>query len=169
MDERLTVTDSPIEGRGLFFSADLPSATVVLRLGGRLVSSAQLSGMIAVADNDPSTPYVDTVTVHRGQHLVLPPGTPIHFGNHSCEPTLWHVGAYEIATRRPVSSGEEATIDYGTQSGAAGFTMQCHCGAGTCRGLITCDDWQRPELQVRYAGHWVPALEALIRAHGPEA
>jgi hypothetical protein len=29
-----------------------------------------------------------------GAHLVLPPDTLIHYGNHSCDPTMWHVGPY---------------------------------------------------------------------------
>lgn len=45
-------------------------------------------------------------------HLVMPSDTTIHYGNHSCDPTLWHVGPYEIATRRTLVAGEEATIDY---------------------------------------------------------
>ncbi|HUF97749.1 MAG TPA: hypothetical protein VMM60_06425, partial [Ilumatobacter sp.] len=117
--------------------------TVVIRLGGRLVSSAELTAMIAVAEGDPEAPYVDTITIREDEHLVLPADTPIHFGNHSCEPTLWHVSPYEMATRRQVSANEEATIDYGTQSGAQGFTMQCQCGARTCRGVITSHDWRR--------------------------
>jgi hypothetical protein len=164
LDPRLAVASSPIEGRGLFFSTDIAAGVVVLRLGGRLLSSAQLAASIAEADRDPDVPYVDTITVHHGRHLVLPAGTKAHFGNHSCEPTLWHVGPYEIATRRAVQAGEEATIDYGTQSGAPGFTMPCRCGAAACRGVITSDDWRRGELQARYRGHWVPALDLLIRS-----
>lgn len=76
IDDRLTVADSPIQGRGLFFSTDLPQDTVVVRLGGRLVSSAQLRALVASAEHDPGAPYVDTITVHPGRHLVLPPGKP---------------------------------------------------------------------------------------------
>ena len=164
IDDRLRVADSSIQGRGLFFSTDLPKETVVIRLGGQLVSSVQLRALVVAADHDPGAPHVDTITVHPGRHLVLPPGTSVHFGNHSCDPTLWHTGPYEVATRRAVRAGEEATIDYGTHSGAPGFTMPCRCGSDLCRGVITSDDWQRPDLRARYDGHWVPALEALIRA-----
>lgn len=169
IDERLTVAESPIEGSGLFFSTNLSADTVVLRLGGRLVSTEQLAALIEAADDDPDRPYVDAVTVYQDQHLVLPPGTPVHFGNHSCEPTLWHLGPYQLATRRPVTLGEEATIDYGTQSGAPGFRMVCRCGAVACRGVITSDDWRQPHLQARYRGHWVPALAARIRAGDSDA
>lgn len=163
IDERLEVAGSPIHGLGLRFASDLPAGTVVLRLGGRLVSTSELAALLAAADDDPDASYVDTVTVHPGRHLVLPPGTPVHFGNHSCDPTLWHVGPYDVATRRPVHAGDEATIDYGTQSGAPGFTMSCRCGADACRGVVTSHDWRRPDLRARYRGHWVPALEARIR------
>lgn len=162
MDERLVVRGSPIDGRGLFFIDGVPAGTVVIRLGGRLVSSAELHGLIRRADADPDVPYVDTVTVHDDAHLVLPPNTPIHFGNHSCDPTLWHVGPYEVATRRDVTAGEEATIDYGTVSGAEGFRMVCRCGAAACRAEVTSADWRRVELQERYRGHWVPALQERI-------
>jgi hypothetical protein len=90
----------------------------------------------------------------------------VHYGNHSCDPNLWHVGPYEIATRRPVRAGEELTMDYATQTGTPGFSMSCRCGAAGCRGEVTSEDWRRADLQARYAGHWVPALEARIAKGG---
>jgi hypothetical protein len=162
MDERLVVRDSPIDGRGLFFAHGLPARSVVLRLGGRLVSSTELDALMRQAEADPTAPYVDTITVYDDTHLVLPPNTPIHFGNHSCDPTLWPVGPYELATRRDVIASEEATLDYGTASGADGFKMACRCGAAACRGEVTSADWRRVELHERYPGHWVPALQERI-------
>ena len=76
MDERLVVRQSPIEGRGLFFTDELTAGTVVIRLGGRLVSSAELDALIRDADADPAAPYMDTITVYDNVHLVLPPSTP---------------------------------------------------------------------------------------------
>lgn len=158
----VAVRDSNIEGKGLFASEDLPADVVVLRLSGRLVSTAELAKLIEYANADRLHTYVDTLTVYEDNHLVLPPGTLIHFGNHSCDPNMWHVGPFEIATRRAVEVGEELTIDYGTQSGAAGFSMQCHCGSPVCRGVISSEDWRLAALQTRYRHHWVPALEARI-------
>jgi hypothetical protein len=63
-----------------------------------------------------------------------------------------------------VTAGEEATIDYGTVSGAEGFRMACRCGAAACRGEVTSADWRRVEFQERYRGHWVPALQKRIDA-----
>lgn len=91
----------------------------------------------------------------------------MHYGNHSCDPTLWHVGPYEIAPRRRVEADEEVTIDYATHTDAADFSMPCRGGADGCRGVVTGQDWRRTDLQARYAGHWVPAPAARIGAPAP--
>jgi hypothetical protein len=160
----VVVKDSDIAGRGLFAIEELAVGIIVLRLSGRLVSTDELALLIEHANADPSHAYVDTLTIDEDGHLVLPPGSPIHFGNHSCDPTMWHVGPYEIATRRVVRAAEELTIDYGTQSGAAEFSMTCHCGSDICRGFVSSNDWRLPSLRERYRHHWVPALEARITA-----
>jgi hypothetical protein len=151
------VAASPIAGRGLFANAALEPGTVVIRLGGRVLSTAELDELLRISER-----YVDSITVFRDAHLVLPPATTVHYGNHSCDPNLWHAGPYEIATRRTVESEEELTIDYATHTGAPGFIMDCSCGATDCRGVVTSEDWRRPDLQDRYAGHWVPDLAARI-------
>lgn len=153
---------SAIEGRGLFARNDLDPGTVVIRLSGRLVSSADLAELIAATGTDPEAPYVDTISIEDDTHLVISAGTIVHYGNHSCDPTLWHVGPYDIATRRMVRAGEELTVDYGTNSAADGFRMECSCGSATCRGIITSVDWRRAELQDRYGEHWTPVLRARI-------
>ena len=77
---------------------------------------------------------------------------------------MWHVDRYDIALRRPVGPGGELTIDYATQTGLADWTMRCACATALCRGVVTGEDWRRPELQERYAGHWLPTLAARIAA-----
>src|SRR3954467_8470714 len=81
---------SAISGDGLFAGADIIAGSRVFQLGGRLVSTAELSALIA-AENACGS-YVDTITVSEGLHLVLPPDTLVHFANHSCDPNLWHAG-----------------------------------------------------------------------------
>ncbi|HUE07813.1 MAG TPA: SET domain-containing protein-lysine N-methyltransferase [Acidimicrobiales bacterium] len=159
--EAVVAGDSAIAGKGLFARTALEDGTVVIRVGGRLVGTAELRRLIETSEH-----YVDTVTVFEDVHLVLPPATAVHYGNHSCDPNLWHVDAYEIATRRPVPAGEELTMDYATQTGAPGFSMLCRCGAADCRGEVTSEDWRRADLQARYAGHWVPALGERISRGG---
>ena len=155
----VVVAESPIEGRGLFCTAPIAAGTLVARLGGRLVDGPSLRILL-----DTSTSYVDTITVLPGLHLVLPGRQPIGFGNHSCDPTLWHTGAFTLSARRDIAAGDEVTVDYATQTAEPEFVLDCRCGSAFCRGTVTGDDWRLVELQERYGEHWVPALRLLIDA-----
>ncbi|MFB4272607.1 SET domain-containing protein [Nonomuraea sp. GTA35] len=155
----LEVRPSPIAGEGLFATAAIPAGTVVSRMGGRLVTWDHLQSLFA----DPAVPYVDTITVTAGLHLVLPPGSPIGKANHSCDPNLWWTGPYTLAARRDLGPGEEVTSDYATSTADPGFVLDCRCATPLCRGRVTGADWRRPELRERYGDHWVPALLALVR------
>lgn len=145
-------------GRGLVAVTDLEEGAVVARLGGRIVSDATLRRLIETSET-----YVDSVSVLEDRNLVLPAGTPNHFGNHSCDPTLWWVDPFSPATRRGVSAGTEITVDYGTLTDDPDFPMSCDCGTTSCRGVVTGVDWTRPELQERYGDQWVPVLRDRIR------
>ena len=157
------VRPSAIAGHGLFATARVPAGTLVARLGGRLVDSAVMRELIAAAGAGRSA-YVDTITVLDDLHLVLPPRRPIGFGNHSCDPALWHDGPFMLVARRDIAEGAEITVDYATQTAEDGFSIVCSCGSPSCRGIVTGDDWRRADLQERYGEHWVPALLSRIRA-----
>ncbi|TDE02552.1 SET domain-containing protein [Jiangella asiatica] len=151
---------SDIEGWGLFARVELPADALVARLGGRLVADDELRALFA----DPATGYVDTVSVGDGVNLVLPPGSPLHWGNHSCEPNLWWEDPYALRTRHAVPAGAELTLDYGTVTDDAGYELACRCGTASCRGTVTGTDWRRPELRAVYGDHWVPVLRERIAA-----
>jgi uncharacterized protein len=153
----VVVAESRIEGRGLFCTAPIAAGTLVARLGGRLVDGPELRALLAA-----STSYVDTITVLPDTHLVLPGRQPIGFGNHSCDPTLWHTGAFALSARRDIAAGEEVTVDYATQTAEPDFVLDCRCGSALCRRKVTGGDWRRRDLQERYGEHWVPALRLLI-------
>jgi SET domain-containing protein len=163
----VAVRPSPIAGLGLFASAPIAAGTVVSRLGGHLVSGQRLRDLFAAAARDPRQPYIDTITVGENLHLVLPPRRPNGYGNHSCDPNLWWVSAYELAARTAIHSGDELTNDYATSTAQPGFVMQCSCGSPNCRGVVTGTDWRRPDLRERYGDHWVPALLTRIHASPP--
>jgi hypothetical protein len=153
----VTVRASPIEGRGLFADAPIAAGAVVVRLRGREVTGAELHRIFAEA-----TGYVDTISIDEDRHLVLAPGQPVHFGNHSCDPSLWHADAYTLVARRGIAGGEEITVDYATQTAEPDFRMECYCGTPACRGTVTGADWRDPAWQARYRGHVVPAVARLV-------
>ena len=53
-------------------------------------------------------------------------------------------------------------MDYALVTVSPEWRMECHCGTSVCRGVITGNDWQRTELQHRYAGHFSPFINARI-------
>lgn len=158
----VVVAESAIDARGLFAAVALPVGTVVARLRGVEVTDAHLRQLIA------STPaYVDTIALDTDRNLVLAPGQPIHYGNHSCAPTVWHRDALTLVTRRPLMTGDELTIDYASQTDHADFRMICRCGTRGCRGTVTGEDWRDPRWQEAYRGHVVPAVARHFPAAGP--
>jgi len=86
LDERITLGASSIDGNGLFFAASVPVASVVIRLGGSLVSTERLQALIETARHDPEALFIDTITIDEGEHLVLPPRTPVHFATTAATP-----------------------------------------------------------------------------------
>jgi hypothetical protein len=44
------------------------------------------------------------------------------------------------------------------------YEMECKCGSTNCRRNLTGKDWQRPELQARYDGHFATFLADKIAA-----
>lgn len=154
LSDQVEVRPSRIAGLGLVATGEIAGGTVVSRLGGHLVSDAALREMLRA----PRDAYIDTVSIFEDGNLVLPVGTANHYGNHSCEPNLWWVEPFSLATRTRIAAGTELTVDYGTLTDDPDYWMECACRTATCRRIITGVDWTRPDLQDRYGDHWVPVL-----------
>ena len=82
--------------------------------------------------------------------------------NHACDPNVGVRGQVTFVALRDVPAGAELTIDYAMIDGDPAERMPCSCGAAACRGVITGDDWRRPELQARYAGRFSRYLQERI-------
>jgi uncharacterized protein len=152
------VRPSAIAGRGLCATVDLPMRTVVSRLGGRLVSTAELTRVMATAQH-----YVDTIVVAADRHLVVSAGDN-RFGNHSCDPNLGWVDEYALATMVDVSAGQELVSDYAMSTADPDYVLRCHCPSYRCRQMVEGSDWRIPQLQARYQGWWVPYVQSLVDA-----
>ena len=157
----VAVRPSPIAGRGLFATEDLPGGTVVSRLGGRLVDAPELRRLIEESAAG-RAPYVDSIVVAQDRHLVLEPGGDNRFGNHSCDPNLGWVDEYTLATMADVPAGDELVNDYAMSTADAEYVLRCHCPSYRCRQMVAGDDWRIPQLQSRYRGWWVPYVQALV-------
>ena len=81
--------------------------------------------------------------------------------NHSCDANCWLVDEVTLAARRDIAAGEEITLDQGTWNIEDPYIEDqtpCGCGAANCRGMLTEEDWKRPDVGARYAGHFHPLI-----------
>ena len=152
------VRSSTVAGRGLFAVVDLPAGTVVSRLGGRLVDTAELQRLVAAGEDG-----VDTLVVAEDTHLVPAPGDH-RYVNHSCDPNLGWVDAYTLATMTDVAAGQELLTDYAMSTVDPDWFLRCHCPSYRCRQMVEGGDWRIAALQQRYDGWWTPYVQGLVDA-----
>jgi hypothetical protein len=98
--------------------------------------------------------------------VVVHPEAPVHEAgrlNHGCDPNLGWAGD-DLVTLRDVAAGEELLVDYAMSVSDPSYYLRCHCPSYRCRQMVEGSDWRIPQLQQRYAGHWAPAVQALIDA-----
>lgn len=103
------------------------------------------------------------------RHFLVP--RPIGEGdyvNHSCNPNAGLSGQIGLVAMRDIKTGEEVCFDYAMCDTMPYDEFECKCGAPNCRGWISGNDWQRPELQKRYAGFFSPHVQRRIDAQRAE-
>lgn len=87
---------------------------------------------------------------------------PPDYINHSCNPNVGFSGQMVIVAMRDIEVGEEVCFDYAMCDSTAFDEFPCGCGAPNCRQQVTGNDWQRPDVQQRYAGYFMPYLQKKI-------
>lgn len=86
-------------------------------------------------------------TGRRTYILLEPPGV---YANHSCDPNAGIAGNRALVALRDIPAGEEIRFDYSTTMDEDFWTMECRCGAATCRGVVGDFKTLPPEVQARY-------------------
>jgi uncharacterized protein len=103
------------------------------------------------------------------RHFLVP--RPIGEGdyvNHSCNPNAGLSGQIGLVAMRDIKIGEEVCFDYAMSDTMPYDEFECGCGQAVCRGRIGGNDWQKPELQKRYAGFFAPHVQRKIDAQRAE-
>lgn len=87
---------------------------------------------------------------------------PADYFNHSCDPNAGMSGQIALVAMQDIAPGEEVCFDYAMTDGSDYDEFECLCGSPFCRGKITGNDWQNPDLQERYRGYFSPYLQRRI-------
>jgi SET domain-containing protein len=153
------VRQSKIHGHGLFAMADIDKDEIVAVKGGHIVDREMLRREI--------TPRLGPVDIQIGDNLFIAPVTnderelSMLYSNHSCDANLGLRGEVTFVAIRDVRAGEELTHDW-AMTDDDDYSLECKCGSPNCRKILTGKDWQRPELQKRYAGYFSAYLARKI-------
>ena len=159
---KTVVRRSGIAGRGLFAAAPIAEGEIVCVKGGHLLSKAEFANYKVVANEAElqiaDDLFLSPVKEAEFEELMM-------FLNHACEPNVGIQGQIIFVAMRPIAEGEELTLDYATIERPA-EPMACHCGAASCRRVISGEDWRKPELQRKYSNFFAWYLLEKMRA-GP--
>ena len=153
------VRDSRIHGRGLFAVADIAKDEILAIKGGHIVDRKTLREKI--------TPALGPVEIQIDEDLFIAPvsdeerESSMLYLNHSCDPNLGVRGEITFVAMRGIRSGEELTHDW-AMTDDDDYSVDCNCGAPNCRKTLRGKDWQRPDLQKRYAGYFSAYLSSKI-------
>ena len=158
LSPKAAVGDSPIQGRGLFAIAEIQPSEIVCVKGGYIFTRAAWREL---------APVLGPAEIQIADDLFIGPrdieerqGGMI-FSNHSCDPNIAVRGQIVFVALRRIAAGEELTHDWATTDDDD-YTIPCRCGSACCRGVITGQDWRRPELQRKYRGSFSWYLERKI-------
>jgi len=146
----------PGKGYGAFVRMPVRAGERLMVWGGRIVMRETLE---QVSD------AIRSLSIQVEEDLFLVPLDPpeqADYVNHSCLPNAGLDGQIVLVALRDIAPGEEICFDYAMCDGCAYDEFECTCGAPNCRGRVTGQDWQKPELWVRYAGHFSPYLQKRI-------
>lgn len=147
-------------GYGVFASKDIPAGVTVIVYGGVILTEAEFEALPEELQHFP-------FNIAEGFFLAPRNGNDLGVGervNHSCEPNVGFSGQLTLVTLRDLRCGEEVTFDYATcvASDDGAFTMECACGAPSCRKVITGQDWRLAEVQKRLLPHYQPFLRERV-------
>jgi hypothetical protein len=144
-------------GHGVFARRPIARGELLAVFGGTVVSAEQLRS---------ASPTFRRLTLQIDEDLFVVSTVegPADWFNHACEPNAGLRGQLSLVAIRSIAAGEEVCYDYAMSDGSAYDEFPCDCGAGRCRGRVSGDDWQLPELWTRYGEHFSPYLLARIES-----
>jgi SET domain-containing protein len=152
------VRASPIHGTGLFAKEAIGAGEIVAVKGGHVVTAKLWEAL---------EPELGSAEIQIAEDLFIAPveaaereGSML-YTNHSCDPNIALQGQIVFVAMRNIEAGDELLHDWATTDDLD-YTMTCCCGSPGCRGVVTGQDWRKPELQEKYRGWFCWFLQRKI-------
>jgi uncharacterized protein len=105
----VTVNPSPIHGKGIFTTVDIPAGSEIMLINGEVISEEECirredEGNVYIFWNEDS--YIDTFDTEKIKYIN-------HKCDFNCEVLEADNNGLKLAAYRDIFAGEELTIDYG--------------------------------------------------------
>lgn len=143
-------------GFGVFARAALARDEVLVAWGGPVLTPAEVQALSREEQGH-------TMQIEEDLYIsAVSMDEPADYVNHSCDPNAGLRGQIVLVAMRNIAPDEEICFDYAMADGSAFDEFECSCGAPHCRGKVTGNDWQIPELWMRYAGYFSTYLQRRI-------
>ncbi len=158
LSPKCRVFEEPTKGgHGIFAAYPILKGAILSIWGGWVVDTEALVSLTKKERRH-------SLQVTEGYYLVtLGSDEPPNYFNHSCNPNAGFNGQIMLVAIRDIAQGEEVTFDYAMCDSSPYDEFVCLCRSHNCRGKVTGNDWQNPDLWKRYDGYFSPYLQSLIR------
>ncbi|MEO0492717.1 MAG: SET domain-containing protein-lysine N-methyltransferase [Actinomycetota bacterium] len=157
---KVDVRPSDLGGLAVFANAQIERDEPVAVKVGHVVDTAEVQRL---------TEEIGDFSLQIAEGLFLSPrhadeydDMVVHI-NHSCAANVGFQGNVTYVAVREIAAGEELCHDY-AMARVEPYRLDCLCGTDACRGVVTEGDWMLPDVQRRYAGYFMPHVQARIDA-----
>jgi len=142
-------------GFGIFSVEIIARLELVAIFGGKIISAKELA--LLTPEEKCMTMQVgdDEFSFSEKRHVT-------DYINHSCDPNIGFDSHGSVRSMQDIDPDTEIGFDYAMADSTQFDEFSCLCGSSLCRGEVTGDDWQIPELQTRYKGWFIPYLQLKI-------
>lgn len=164
LNPKLEVRETSKHRKGLFVKHAIEKDEMLIVMGGYILIIEDVNLLTGpLADKPIETSEYFSIGPRHESDLDL---MPQHYVNHSCDPNSGFKGQIFVVAMRRISPEEEISYDYAMvmhphPESNSFFRMKCTCGSPQCRGLVTEDDWEIPDLN-RYDGYFQYYLQEKI-------
>lgn len=113
-------------GLGVFANRDLHPGEPIMCVSGPIIDFAETKR------RGPR----ECMAIQVGRDRYIDTRAPAVYVNHSCEPNAGIRDDHQMVALTLIPKGREIRFDYSTTMQEHSFTMQCLCGAPSCRGIV---------------------------------